>query len=119
MSKEHVIINQHTYRMKNHRRYETNAKPSLTVPGQTLSLKELLARYTRGQSVETFTPIYDDGYYPETDRMDKIEKIELARSLRGAIDDIQKRPKPKPTKPEPAPQPIPNPPAPSPDPDVK
>lgn len=106
---EHVIINQHTYHKKNNRRYEQNDKPSLTVPGQTLSLKELLNRFTRGQSVETFQPVYDDGYYPETDRLDKLEKLDLARSLKGAIQDIQKRPKPQKPDPAPIPEPAPAP----------
>lgn len=78
-------------------------KVSATIPGQTLSLKELLTRYTRGQSIETFTPVYDEGYYPDTSRMDKLDKLDLARQLKTSIEDIQKR-KPKADSGDPAPQ---------------
>lgn len=111
MSKEHVIINQHTYKHKNHRTYETNGKPSLTIPGQTLSLKVLLERFTRGQHVETFTPVYDDGQFPpEIERMDKLDKLDYARQLREGIAEVQNRatrPKPSPTKPAAEPYPAP------------
>jgi len=92
-----IIINQHTYAAKNHRRYETNDLPSKTVPGQTLSLKTLLERFTRGQGVETYTPIYDDsGTYPDNlERMDKMEKLELARGIKSKIKEVQSRPKPQ------------------------
>lgn len=41
-------------------------EPSLTVPDQSFTIKELLIRYTSG----TMPPVYRDGYYEEDDEID-------------------------------------------------
>lgn len=68
--------------------------PSKTVPNMTLSLKELLERYVRGQDVSIFEGSYDadDGDMPDVSRMDQLEKLELARSIKQSIDAVQKNP---------------------------
>jgi hypothetical protein len=48
-------------------------EPSQTVPDMTLSLQELVERYTRGQSVATFTPVY----YGEDEEFDIFSKQEI------------------------------------------
>lgn len=61
--------------------------PSQTVPDMTLSLQELVQRYTRGQSVATFTPVYygEDEEFADVSRMDPMERIEYARFIREKI----------------------------------
>jgi hypothetical protein len=63
--------------------------PSQTVPDMTLSLQELVQRYTRGQSVATFTPVYygEDEEFADVSRMDPMERIEYARYIREKIGE--------------------------------
>lgn len=93
---------------------EKNNSPSLTQPEMTLSLKELISRYTRGGQVATFTPVYTgDGEfdeYPEFEKMDAVEKMEYAARIKESIHQYQNRPEPKPEpKTEPKPEPKPEP----------
>lgn len=72
---------------------EVNTKPSLSIPGQTLSLEELIRRYTRGQSVETFAPVYhgDDDLIPVNwERMSEMERLDLSREIKGHLDDARR-----------------------------
>jgi hypothetical protein len=66
---------------------KSSMEPSQTVPDMTLSLQELVERYTRGQSVATFTPVYygEDEEFADVSRMDPIERIEYARYIREQI----------------------------------
>jgi hypothetical protein len=66
-------------------------EPSQTVPDMTLSLQELVQRYTRGQSVATFTPVYygEDEEFADVSRMDPIERIEYARFIREKISETR------------------------------
>jgi hypothetical protein len=66
-------------------------EPSQTVPDMTLSLSELVQRYTRGQSVATFTPVYhgEEEEFADVSRMDTIERIEYARYIREKIAETQ------------------------------
>ena len=63
--------------------------PSQTVPDMTLSLQELVQRYTRGQSVATFTPVYygEDEEFADVSRMDPMERLEYARYIREKIGE--------------------------------
>lgn len=72
---------------------KTFTLPSETVPGMTLSIKELLARFVRGDNVTTFDPVYtDDPDIPDNlERMDPMERLDYARSLRQGISDAQQR----------------------------
>ena len=90
-----------------------STKPSLTVPGMTMSLEELLKRYVRGDSVTTFTPVYvGDDDMPDIASMTEMDKIDLARDLQSGIEIVRNRktqkPEPLPV-PEPAPAPTPEP----------
>lgn len=70
---------------------ETFSLPSMTVPDQTLSLKTLLERYTRGQSVATFKPVYlgDEEEFAQFDSMDRLEKIDHLNNLKQQIDSYR------------------------------
>lgn len=66
---------------------EVNTLPTLTVPDQTMSLRDMLLRYSRGQSVPTFEPIFDgDEDFPDISRMSKIELEELRQDVLGEIE---------------------------------
>lgn len=86
-----TIVNSLTY---DHsiQKNETFSLPSLTVPNQTLSLKELLNRFTRGQEIPTLEPSFhgeDEQFFDQVSRMDKIEKLEFASQIRGHIATFQ------------------------------
>lgn len=88
---------------------ETIVGPSLTVPGQTLSLQQLLDRYVRGENVKVFTPVYlgEDSDIPsDLERLDPFERMDMAREIRTAIDGHRRRV----SNPEPQPGPTPAPP---------
>jgi len=81
-----------TYQEKLEEQEEKSAmEPSQTVPDMTLSLQELVERYTRGQSVATFTPVYygEDEEFADVSRMDPIERIEYARFIREKISETR------------------------------
>lgn len=88
---------------------ETFTQPSLTIPDQSLSLRDLLERYVMGQNVEKFATVYngDEDLVPlGIDRMDKMEKTDLARNIRKQIKQIQDNPVPHPTQQQPQQPPI-------------
>jgi len=73
-------------------------KPFLTVPGQVLPIRTVLDRFRRGQSVQSFNPVYNPDLPPGFENMDKIERIEAARvqaanveRIRRALSDKKKR----------------------------
>jgi len=75
-------------------REPVNSLPSLTVPGMTLSLRDLVQRYTRGESVPTFTPQFhgDDELMPQhLERMDVQDKLMLSKELSNAIQTERSR----------------------------
>lgn len=89
---------------------EVYTKPSKTIPGQQISLQELLKRYVRGQEVQQFNGVYlgEDEMVPDNlERMTEIERKEAAATIREAIEN--ERQKPRPQKPEPVPAPLPAP----------
>lgn len=66
---------------------EKNTAPSKTEPNQALSLQELLKRYSRGQSVPTFEPVYDDDpELPDLSKLSKIEMMELGKEISSTIE---------------------------------
>jgi hypothetical protein len=91
---------------------EIHTKPSETIPGMTLGLRELVDRYTikdlrEGKTgVAMFTPTYShDLDIPDNlERLDVQDKLEMAREIRGTISDYQQqksaeKPAEKPAKP--------------------
>lgn len=63
---------------------------SLTIPDQTLPMKELLARYTRGQQITTFTPVYNgDNDFPDVSRMTELELLEMKMGINEHIKETR------------------------------
>lgn len=81
-----IPVSPHNYRFELDHDGETNTEPSLTTPDQTMSLREMLTRYSRGQSVPTFDPVYDqDEDMPDISTMSKIQIEELRQDVLGEI----------------------------------
>lgn len=108
MSQRKKVVTAHNYVRSG---YVFSDKPSLTVPGQVLPIRTVLDRFRRGQSVQSFNPVYNPDLPPGYESMDKIERIEAARAqaqkvarMRKALSDKQKRDN-EPTAPEPPSEP--------------
>lgn len=75
--------------------YETPEGESKTVPDMTLSLKELVNRYTRsGQigEVAAFEPVYDgDIEVPHFERMTPQERLDFAKNLKASIAETRRK----------------------------
>jgi len=76
------------------KQYEQNNEPSLTIPDQTLSIKQILERYASGQSLEGKTAYYDESeseeYYPDPRHMDLAEREQLAEQYKEELQEIKK-----------------------------
>lgn len=74
---------------------EVNNSPSMTIPDQTLSIREILVRYSRGLPIpNTKTPIYEeDGMdMPDPKKLDLAEREEYQRKYTTELASIlQKR----------------------------
>lgn len=71
---------------------------SQTVPNQVLSPAEMLDRFTRGQTVDTsfLQPYYSSIELPQIDRLDFVDRAELAEEnaekiaqMKSELDDIK------------------------------
>lgn len=61
--------------------------PSLTVPSQVLSLKEMLERYVRGENVDVFNPVYNgEDELPDIERMSEMDRIDAAREMKSELE---------------------------------
>lgn len=72
---------------------EEATKPSLTVQHHTMTLQELVERFTRGAGVKILDPTYaiEDDNYDELDlidisKLDEMEKLDMAKELKTAIE---------------------------------
>ena len=59
----------------------------MTVPDQTMTLKQILERHTRGQEIPVLQPFYShtedwDNYLPDITKLDRFERMELANRIR-------------------------------------
>lgn len=70
---------------------EVNNEPSVTIPEQTMSLKEILARHARGLPTTGREPIYhgDEDYLPDFKKMDLAEIQEYKEQLREHTEKVQ------------------------------
>ena len=74
--------------------YEENSQPSLTIPDQTLSVTEILARHTRGQDISQFIRAIqhgDDQDLPDLARMDISERYDYIEATRIEIKRLQQQ----------------------------
>jgi len=72
---------------------EKNFGPSLTVPDQTMSIKEILDRYARGLPMEGKVPIYEgeDGDGIDPRRLDLSERQELQMQYSLELEELTKK----------------------------
>ena len=73
--KHSTQYNGNVHELKN----ENDFGPSLTIPDQTMSIKEILERYARGLPMDGKVPIYegDEGDGIDPRRLDLSERAEL------------------------------------------
>lgn len=66
---------------------EVNNKPSMTIPDQTMSIREILDRYARGLPIEAGkVPIYDgEEYSPDPRYMDLADRQEYMEYAKDQI----------------------------------
>lgn len=63
---------------------------SLTVPDQTLSLRQLLDRYTRGQGISIKRDAtYSEEDFTDLEKMDKFERADLKAQNQEYIDELR------------------------------
>lgn len=84
---------------------KTEPRKPMTIPGQVFSIRKVLDRYRRGQSVTTFSSGYEPHLPAGVENLDKIERIELARKMQSEVprqrqvlrdrEDTQRREKEK------------------------
>lgn len=68
--------------------------PSMTVPDQVMSLKEILDRFARGLPLDgEKLPVWDgeDDYFPDLSKMDLVDRQEYLEATRQEIDEIRAR----------------------------
>lgn len=72
---------------------EKNDQPSMTVPDQTISLSELLERFTKGETVPTFPGQYqdddDENVYDDLNTLDLSELEELAERVSSRRSELE------------------------------
>ena len=71
---------------------EVNYEASMTIPDQTLPLKELISRFTRGLPITDYRPIYDEkGDLPDPRKMDLVELHEMRKAAALEIVSINEK----------------------------
>lgn len=70
----------YNFRRRSPRQSSINVEPSRTVPGQALSLRELLNRNMQGNNVRTYSPVYSQEH-PGLERLDDIDRAQMMRDL--------------------------------------
>lgn len=73
---------------------EVNRLPSLTVPDQTPSVREILNKYVNNggvvPGVPWFEPVYNEHLPPGVENLDKLQKLDLASQIRANLHEAQK-----------------------------
>lgn len=79
--------------------YETSKLPSKTVPNMTLSIKELVERYIRGENVTVFEAQYTgEDELIDTTGMSEMDMLDASRQIGEYIKDTQQATRPKANK---------------------
>lgn len=76
------------------KRYEINTQPSMTLPDQTMSIRTILERHSRGLSIEGVkVPIWngEDDDLPDIRTLDLAERQELIEKYKDELSSIKKR----------------------------
>lgn len=74
--------------------YEQSTKPSMTIPDQALTVKEILNRFARGIPLEQHTPIYEDvespdDFLPDPRTLDLAERQQYAEMVQEELNYIR------------------------------
>lgn len=82
-------MNSHEFK----KNYEKNYKPSLTIPDQTMSIREIVDRYAKGLPIDgSRNPIWDEeNDLPDWRTLDLAERQELAESYQHEINTIKQQ----------------------------
>jgi len=77
------------------KKYKTFTLPSLTVPDQTMSIRTILERYSRGLPVGGRTDLYydEEDDLPDPRTLDLSERYELAEQFKNEINEVKSRKK--------------------------
>ena len=72
---------------------EVNKQPSMTVPGQTMSVAEMVERYRRGLPIEgNANPIFNgEDALPNLDDLDLADRQELIEQIADQLVDVKQR----------------------------
>ena len=72
---------------------EINTLSSMTIPDQTMSIRNIVDRYTRGLPVTGFTPVYDgeDFYMPDPKTLDLVERAEMLENIKQEVESLKSR----------------------------
>jgi hypothetical protein len=75
---------------------EVNNDPSLTVPGMSLTLKEIVERFVRTGELKGFDAVWNgEEDFPDISKMDALEKLDYKRDLEQFILEFNKAEAPK------------------------
>jgi hypothetical protein len=73
---------------------EVNNLPSLTIPDQTMSIREILERFSKGLSIEQGkVPIYEgeEDYLPDLKTLDLVDRAELLEQVRKEKQELENK----------------------------
>lgn len=72
---------------------EVNTKPSLTIPDQTLPIREILARFAKGLPVGVKTPVYEgeDNDLPDPRTLDLVDIQNMQEAIRDELQAIERK----------------------------
>ena len=86
------LLNANTFEKK----YKAFTQPTRTIPDQSLSIREILERYSRGLPLDVKEPIWDDNaddfdYIPDPRRLDLADREEFAANAKAELDVFKKK----------------------------
>lgn len=82
---------------------EKNFQPSMTIPDQTMSIREIMQRYARGLPLDMEkTPVYhgEDDEFPDMQRLDLAERQEVIEHYKNEFNEIKEKYSKKPEPPK-------------------
>lgn len=79
------MLNYHEFDNDN----EINILPSMTIPDQVMSIREILDRFSRGLPTPQFNGVYEgEEYFPDIRTLDLTERQELLEQTRERIKQL-------------------------------
>ena len=81
------------------KKYEVNKKPSLTVPDQALTVREILNRFAKGIPMDTKATVYEDveledDFLPDPRTLDLAERQQYADMVQEELNHIRSKAQP-------------------------